>query len=191
MATVSAYIALGANLGDAAAALRLAAKAIAQLPQTQLVKASRIYKTAPLVSGGDQPSAIDSAPLGGDYLNAVVKVETGLSAPALLQSLQHIEQAAGRERPYPNAPRTLDLDLLLYGSASIDSAQLTVPHPRMLVSAAAAQWGVDAGSLRTQQGVVIGPGGKRLTYGELAEAAMTLSTAWVTTYCANGLTRIG
>jgi len=131
MTTVSAYIALGANLGDAAAALRLAAKAIAQLPQTQLVKASRIYKTAPLVSGGDQPSAIDSAPLGGDYLNAVVKVETGLSAPALLQSLQHIEQAAGRERPYPNAPRTLDLDLLLYGSASIDSAQLTVPHPRM------------------------------------------------------------
>jgi len=131
MATVSAYIALGANLGDAAAALRHAVKAIAQLPQTQLVKTSSIYKTAPLVSGGGQASTTGPTQLGGDYLNAVVKVETGLSAPALLQSLQHIEQAAGRERPYPNAPRTLDLDLLLYGSASIDSAQLTVPHPRM------------------------------------------------------------
>jgi 2-amino-4-hydroxy-6-hydroxymethyldihydropteridine diphosphokinase len=130
MATVSAYIALGANLGDAAAALRHAVKAIAQLPQTQLVKASSIYKTAPLVSGGGQAPTIDPAQLG-DYLNAVVKVETGLSAPALLQSLQHIEQAAGRERPYPNAPRTLDLDLLLYGSASIESARLMVPHPRM------------------------------------------------------------
>lgn len=131
MATVSAYIALGANLGDAAAALRHAVKAIAQLPQTQLVKASSIYKTAPLVSGGDQTSTTDPAQYGGDYLNAVVKVETGLSAPALLQSLQQIEQAAGRERPYPNAPRTLDLDLLLYGSASIESARLMVPHPRM------------------------------------------------------------
>ncbi|SDN31028.1 2-amino-4-hydroxy-6-hydroxymethyldihydropteridine diphosphokinase [Polaromonas sp. JS666] len=131
MATVSAYIALGANLGDAAAALRHAVKAIAQLPQTQLVKASSIYKTAPLVSGGGQAFTTDPAQLGGDYLNAVVKVETGLSAPALLQGLQQIEQAAGRERPYPNAPRTLDLDLLLYGSASIESARLMVPHPRM------------------------------------------------------------
>jgi len=131
MATVSAYIALGANLGDAAAALRQAAKAIAQLPQTQLLKTSSIYKTAPLGSGGDQPSDIDSGSLGGDYFNAVVEVRTGLIAPALLQSLQQIEQAAGRERPYPNAPRTLDLDLLLYGSASVGSAQLTVPHPRM------------------------------------------------------------
>jgi 2-amino-4-hydroxy-6-hydroxymethyldihydropteridine diphosphokinase len=111
--------------------LRQAAKTIAELPQTHLVKASSIYKTAPITPGGDQPSAIDSAPLGSDYLNAVVEVQTGLSAPALLQSLQQIEQAAGRERPYPNAPRTLDLDLLLYGSASIESAHLTVPHPRM------------------------------------------------------------
>jgi len=131
MATVSAYIALGANLGDAAAALRQAVKAISQLPQTQLVKASSIYKTAPIGSSGDQLSEIGSAPLGSDYLNAVVEVKTGLSAPALLQSLQQIELAAGRERPYPNAPRTLDLDLLLYGSGSIESAQLTVPHPRM------------------------------------------------------------
>ena len=65
----------------------------------------------------------------------MVELETGLAAPALLAQLQRIEQEAGRERPYRNAPRTLDLDLLLYGSASIASAQLTVPHPRMLLRA--------------------------------------------------------
>ncbi|HEY3046895.1 MAG TPA: 2-amino-4-hydroxy-6-hydroxymethyldihydropteridine diphosphokinase [Polaromonas sp.] len=125
---VSAYIALGANLGDAAAALRLAVKAINGLPLTQVRQTSSLYKTAPLNtdSGGEA-----SAP-GGDYLNAVVEVETGLVAPVLLDHLQQIEQAAGRERPYRNAPRTLDLDLLLYGSASIDSARLTLPHPRMM-----------------------------------------------------------
>ena len=131
MVNVTAYIALGANLGDAASALRQAAQAIAQLPQIQLVKTSSIYKTAPLILDGDVPAVGDLVNLGSNYLNAVVEVQTGLNAPALLQNLQQIEQAAGRERPYPNAPRTLDLDLLLYGSASIDSAQLTVPHPRM------------------------------------------------------------
>jgi 2-amino-4-hydroxy-6-hydroxymethyldihydropteridine diphosphokinase len=69
--------------------------------------------------------------LGGDYLNAVVEVETSLPAPELLDRLQQIEQLAGRERPYRNAPRTLDLDILLYGSASIRSPRLTLPHPRM------------------------------------------------------------
>ena len=128
---VTAYIALGANLGDAAAALRQAVKAIAQLPQTRLVKTSSIYKTAPLASGSDVPATDELAELGSDYLNAVVEVQTSLNAPALLQNLQQLEQAAGRERPYPNAPRTLDLDLLLYGSASIGSANLVVPHPRM------------------------------------------------------------
>ena len=125
---VSAYIALGANLGDAAAALRLAVKAINGLPLTRVRQTSSLYKTAPLNtdSGGEA-----SAP-GGDYLNAVVELETGLVAPVLLDHLQQIEQAAGRERPYRNAPRTLDLDLLLYGSASIDSARLTLPHPRMM-----------------------------------------------------------
>ena len=125
---VSAYIALGANLGDAAAALRLAVNTINGLPLTRVRQTSSLYKTAPLNtdSGGEA-----SAP-GGDYLNAVVEVETGLVAPVLLDHLQQIEQAAGRERPYRNAPRTLDLDLLLYGSASIDSARLTLPHPRMM-----------------------------------------------------------
>jgi len=128
MATVSAYIALGANLGDAAAALRQAAKAIAQLPHTELLKTSSIYKTAPLDTDAGEASP---AP-GDDYLNAVVEIETGLTAPALLDHLQQIEQQAGRERPYRNAPRTLDLDLLLYGSARMESKRLTLPHPSML-----------------------------------------------------------
>jgi 2-amino-4-hydroxy-6-hydroxymethyldihydropteridine diphosphokinase len=127
-AMVTAYIALGANLGDATAAIRASVKAIAHLPQTSIIKTSSIYKTAPLVLDVGTPAVTD---LGSDYLNAVVEVETGLGAPALLQNLQQIEQAAGRERPYLNAPRTLDLDLLLYGSASMHSAHLTVPHPRM------------------------------------------------------------
>ena len=126
-AMVTAYIALGANLGDARAALAQAALALGRVPLTQLGPVSSLYITAPLASdaGGEA-----LAP-GNDYLNAVVAVQTGLSAPALLDQLQRLEQQAGRERPYRNAPRTLDLDLLLYGSGSIESARLTVPHPRM------------------------------------------------------------
>jgi 2-amino-4-hydroxy-6-hydroxymethyldihydropteridine diphosphokinase len=121
---VTAYIALGANLGDAAAAIRQAVSAIGGLPQCSVRKTSSLYKTAPLETlPGHAP--------GGDYINAVVQIETRLPAPTLLQNLQQIELAAGRERPYLNAPRTLDLDLLLYGDGSIDSAQLSVPHPRM------------------------------------------------------------
>ena len=122
---VIAYVALGANLGDAAAALKQAVHDLNAMPLTLVSKTSSIYKTAAL--GVDSSS--DSSP---DYLNAVVELQTSLTAPALLNHLQHIEQAAGRERPYVNAPRTLDLDLLLYGSGSIDSANLTVPHPRMM-----------------------------------------------------------
>lgn len=124
---VTAYVALGANLGDAVAALQQAAVALGHLPLTRLRQASSLYKTAPI----DTDSGGDTAAPGGDYFNAVVALETGLSAPALLDQLQQLEQQAGRERPYRNAPRTLDLDLLLYGSACIDSARLTVPHPRM------------------------------------------------------------
>ena len=114
-------------MGDAGAALRQAVKALNQLPQTRLERASSIYKTAAL--GSAVPAA------GPDYLNAVVALETRLSAPALLDALQALELQAGRERPYRNAPRTLDLDVLLYGSARIESARLTVPHPRMLLRA--------------------------------------------------------
>lgn len=124
---VTAYVALGANLGDAAVTLRQAAQALHSLPRTQVLQSSSLYKTAPIDTDA---SRVVAAP-GGDYLNAVVELDTGLSAPELLNHLQHIEQQAGRERSYRNAPRTLDLDLLLYGSACIDSARLTVPHPRM------------------------------------------------------------
>ena len=121
---VTAYVALGANLGDAADALRQAVTSINALPNCSVKKTSSLYKTEPLeILPGHAP--------GGDYINAVVEVETCLPAPTLLKHLQKIEQAAGRERPHINAPRTLDLDLLLYGSSSMDSENLTVPHPRM------------------------------------------------------------
>ncbi len=116
---VTAYLGLGANLGDARAALALAMADIAGSEGLVLVARSALYRSAPVGCGGP------------DYINAVVAVHTVLTAPQLLQSLQRIEAAAGRERPYPNAPRTLDLDILLYGDSQIRSAHLTVPHPRM------------------------------------------------------------
>ena len=121
---VTAYIALGANLGDAVKTVRAAITAIDALPECSVKQTSSLYKTAPLETlPGHVP--------GGDYINAVVAIETQLPAPVLLQHLQQLELAAGRDRPYTNAPRTLDLDLLLYGQGSIDSPQLIVPHPRM------------------------------------------------------------
>jgi len=116
---VTAFVALGANLGDAAQTLRDAISALRCTPGIRLVQASSLYRTAPIESSGP------------DYINAVAEVATTLTAPALLAALQAIENAAGRERPYRNAPRTLDLDVLLYGSARIHSTALTVPHPRM------------------------------------------------------------
>ena len=121
---VTAYVALGANLGAAVATLKQAWVSIDALPFCSVEKTSRLYKTAPL------ETLLGCAP-GNDYINAVVEIQTTWPAPVLLQQLQQIEQFAGRQRPYINAPRTLDLDLLLYGSGSIDSANLTVPHPRM------------------------------------------------------------
>lgn len=116
---VEAFVALGANLGDPAAAIVSALNALRGLPGTELLRTSRLYRTAPVDARGP------------DFINAAAALRTTLTAPALLQALQAIEQAAGRERPYRNAPRTLDLDLLLYGEARIDSPALTVPHPRM------------------------------------------------------------
>jgi 2-amino-4-hydroxy-6-hydroxymethyldihydropteridine diphosphokinase len=114
-----AFIGLGANLGDARAAIKQALATLAALPHCTLVQRSALYASAP----------IDAT--GPDFINAVAQIQTTLTAPALLAALQGIEQAAGRKRPYRNAPRTLDLDLLLYGSARIESPTLTVPHPRM------------------------------------------------------------
>ena len=116
---VSAYIGLGANLGDARAALQIALRALQRLEGGEMLTVSSLYSSAPIASSGP------------DYLNAVACLPTRLSAPDLLAALQQIENAAGRERPYRNAPRTLDLDLLLYGTERIDSPALTVPHPRM------------------------------------------------------------
>ena len=116
---VTAYIGIGANLGDAQQAVRQAIEDLACLPGVELLVASSLYRTAPIDSSGP------------DYINAVAALQTPLSAPDLLLRLQALENGAGRERPYRNAPRTLDLDLLLYGDARIASADLTVPHPRM------------------------------------------------------------
>jgi 2-amino-4-hydroxy-6-hydroxymethyldihydropteridine diphosphokinase len=117
--SVTAYVALGANLGDARAAVISALQSLGRLPYTRVTRASSLYRTAPWEASGP------------DFINAVAEVATALSAPALLAELQALELAAGRERPYVNAPRTLDLDLLLYGEGRIDSPNLTVPHPRM------------------------------------------------------------
>lgn len=115
----TAWIGLGANLGEREAALRSALAGIGALPGTRVVRVSSLYRSAPVEAGGP------------DYLNAVAEISTTLAPPALLQHLQTLERAAGRERPYRNAPRTLDLDILLYGDLQLDTATLTVPHPRM------------------------------------------------------------
>ncbi|KQV90757.1 2-amino-4-hydroxy-6-hydroxymethyldihydropteridine pyrophosphokinase [Massilia sp. Root351] len=115
----TAYIGIGANLGDAQANVQDAIARLRALPGCTVSAVSSLYRTAPIDSSGD------------DYINAVACLETELGAQALLQALQGIEQAHGRERPYHNAPRTLDLDLLLYGRQQINSPELTVPHPRM------------------------------------------------------------
>ncbi|MBZ2207936.1 2-amino-4-hydroxy-6-hydroxymethyldihydropteridine diphosphokinase [Massilia soli] len=115
-----AYIGIGANLGDALANVDDALVRLAKMPSTQLLASSAKYRTAPIDSSGD------------DYINAVALIDTNLGAHALLAALQDIELAHGRERPYRNAPRTLDLDVLLYGDQVIDTPALQVPHPRML-----------------------------------------------------------
>ena len=117
-APVEALVAIGANLGDAKARVQAAIEALGQLPQSRCVRASPLYRTAPFQAEGP------------DFINAVVMLETRLSAPDLLCALQTLEQAAGRERPYPNAPRTLDLDVVTYGDATVSSPRLTLPHPR-------------------------------------------------------------
>lgn len=116
---VIAYVGLGANLGNPMAALKQALHALEQTPGISAVRASSFYRSAPVDAKGP------------DFINAVAELLTDLTAPQVLQALQRIEDAAGRERPFRNAPRTLDLDLLLYGDARTDSPTLTVPHPRM------------------------------------------------------------
>ena len=116
----TAYVALGSNLGDPGSRVRQGIAALAELPQAHLVAASSLYRSAAL-GHADQP----------DFVNAVTQLSTGLAPQALLAALLAVEQRFGRERSFRNAPRTLDLDLLLYDAQSIDEAGLVVPHPRM------------------------------------------------------------
>ena len=116
---VNVYAGLGANLGHARQSLDAAILAIGKLPETLLVGRSSFYQSAPFQANGP------------DYINAVVHLQTRLNAVDLLRAFQRIELLAGRERPYRNAPRTLDIDLLLYGNGNIQSPELQVPHPRM------------------------------------------------------------
>jgi 2-amino-4-hydroxy-6-hydroxymethyldihydropteridine diphosphokinase len=117
--TVQAFVAIGANLGDAQAAVKAAMEAIGAIERTVVTARSSLYRSAP----------VDAT--GPDFINAVVAVRTGLTAEAFLSELHLLEEQAGRERPFPNAPRTLDLDLLMHGNAIKDTPALTLPHPRM------------------------------------------------------------
>lgn len=116
-----AYIALGANLGDPVAALKEALVALGRIDTTEVLAVSSFYRTAPVDSSGP------------DYVNAVCKVVTGLKAEELLAAILNIENENGRVRPagVHNAPRTLDLDLLLFGNTVRRTEFLTLPHPRM------------------------------------------------------------
>ena len=115
-----AYIGLGANLGEPHRQLTEALSAMSGLPETRLARHSSFYRTAP-VGYANQP----------EFLNAVAALETRLAPGVLLEGLQGIERRHGRERSFPDAPRTLDLDLLLFGDEQIARPGLTVPHPRM------------------------------------------------------------
>jgi 2-amino-4-hydroxy-6-hydroxymethyldihydropteridine diphosphokinase len=122
-APVLAYIGIGANLGDAQQNVQQALSALNELPQTSVSAQSSLFRTAPIDADGD------------DYVNAVAQLKTALPPEELLQALLQLEQGFGRERAYLNAPRTLDLDILLYGDQIIHSESLTVPHPRMTTRA--------------------------------------------------------
>ncbi|OGA05796.1 MAG: 2-amino-4-hydroxy-6-hydroxymethyldihydropteridine diphosphokinase [Betaproteobacteria bacterium RIFCSPLOWO2_02_FULL_64_12] len=115
-----AYVGIGANLGEAETQVKNALTLLARLESMRLVRASSLYRTAPL-GFLEQP----------DFVNAVAEIDTALSPGELLAKLREIESGFGRTRGLPNAPRTLDLDLLLYGAEVIEEPGLTVPHRRM------------------------------------------------------------
>lgn len=115
-----AYLGLGANLGDARQTLKDAVVCLAQQHTVTVLAKSSFYRTAPIDAAGD------------DYFNCVVALKTQLSAPQLLALCHTIEHHFGRERSYRNAPRTLDLDILMYGQDTVDIEHLTIPHPRLV-----------------------------------------------------------
>ena len=113
-------MALGGNIGDPRTQIRAALRALAELPETRLVRQSSLYRNPP-VGYLDQP----------EFVNAVAQIETRIGPRELLGHLLAIERAHGRLRDYPNAPRTLDLDIVLYGGQVLQEPGLTIPHPRM------------------------------------------------------------
>ena len=117
---IAAYAGIGSNQGDARGHVLAACDELAHLPDSHLAARSSLYRSAPV-----------DAPRQPDYVNAVAALDTELSPAQLLDALQDLERRHGRERPYPNAPRTLDLDLLIYGDTVLASPMLTLPHPRM------------------------------------------------------------
>ena len=120
MTRVTVYVGLGSNLGGPREQVQAAVAELGRIPDTKLLASSSLYGSAPLGYTA-QP----------DFVNAVAKLDTGLSPERLLAELQAIEARHGRERRFPDAPRTLDLDLLLYDDAEFDAPGLVVPHPRM------------------------------------------------------------
>ena len=116
----TAYVGIGSNLKDPRAQVLQAFKELDGLPHTRVVKKSSLYRSAPMGHAA-QP----------DFINAVAQIETGLPAERLLAELQEVESRHGRERSFPNAPRALDLDVLLFGNAVLDTPSLKLPHPRM------------------------------------------------------------
>jgi 2-amino-4-hydroxy-6-hydroxymethyldihydropteridine diphosphokinase len=115
-----AYIALGSNLKTPVLQIKQALVALQDLPKTTLLKHSSLYQT--------EPVGYDNQP---DFINAVAQLNTALDPHMLLEKILEIENSFGRERPFPNAPRVLDLDLLMYDDLVIHSDVLSVPHPRM------------------------------------------------------------
>ncbi len=111
-------VALGANLGDAVATVQQALRDVMRLPTTHLLRASSLYRSAPYEAQGP------------DFINAAALLQTQLSPLLLLHALQDLELQSGRERPYQNAPRTLDLDVIFYGDVRLNTPELTLPHPR-------------------------------------------------------------
>jgi 2-amino-4-hydroxy-6-hydroxymethyldihydropteridine diphosphokinase len=113
-----AYVSLGSNLGDRLAYLRAAAEALGRGPRTKLLGSSKVYETAPVEVEVEQP----------DYLNCVVELECGVSAIELLRYCQGVEGVLGRERKGEKAPRTIDIDVLLFGEMVIGESGFEVPH---------------------------------------------------------------
>lgn len=113
-----AYLGLGANLGDARQSLKDAVVCLAQQHSITVLAKSSLYRTEPIDAAGD------------DYYNLVVKLDTTLTAQALLALCHRIEHDFGRDRPFHNAPRTLDIDIVLFGDTTIDTPELVIPHPR-------------------------------------------------------------